>query len=83
MNTLNLLDCPFCGGTAEIDCQRGYCAISDGSIGSGVAIYCLSCNAEMMLCREDMPVCDTDELTSILVENWNKRAAAGMPLTKP
>ena len=70
------LDCPFCGGSPEVDTLRGYRALDDGSIGSGVAIYCTSCQAEMMLCREDLPECDTDELLTMLLDSWNKRKAS-------
>ena len=70
---MKLKDCPFCGGTAEMYCNRSYREISNGFMGTGVAIYCTSCNAEMMLCREDLPECDTDELMEMISDNWNKR----------
>ena len=33
----------------------------------------------MMLCREDLPECDTDELIEMLASQWNKRAGDRQP----
>lgn len=57
-----------------MDPNRSYRAIRNSAVlGTGVAIYCTSCNADMMLCREDLPECDTDELIEMITDNWNKR----------
>jgi hypothetical protein len=53
--------------------------MTDGRMGSGVAIYCTRCDCEMMLCREDLPECDTDELIEMLASQWNKRAGDRQP----
>lgn len=72
----NLKTCPFCGEPAEIDRHRAFRALGDGRIGDGVAIYCTACHADMMLCREDLPEWDTEQLLHILTENWNKRVVS-------
>lgn len=73
---VELKPCPFCGGTPELDTRRYYKSL-EGRSGSGVAIYCVSndphCVADMMLCREDMPECSTDDLVAELAEQWNRR----------
>lgn len=75
MTKLDLKDCPFCGARPETDLRRPYRQLSSGEIGSGVAIYCTGCDAEMMLCFEDFPECDTDELFEEIAANWNKRTS--------
>jgi hypothetical protein len=71
--SMDLKDCPFCGGIAEMDTQRAYRPMVSGkAIGTGIAIYCLSCDAEMMRCREDTPDVTPDEMA----EAWNRRAPA-------
>lgn len=47
-------DCPFCGGTAEIDTRQGYRSL-EGEIGSAIAVYCVKCSAQISICREDVP----------------------------
>ena len=79
MNKSELKACPFCDGRPEMDCMRGYRAMADGRMGSGVVIYCTRCDCEMMLCREDLPECDTDELIEMLASQWNKRAGDRQP----
>lgn len=55
---MNLKHCPFCGGTPDLDAFQDYRAVKTGEPGTAVAIYCTVCNAEMTLCREDLPECD-------------------------
>lgn len=64
--------CPFCGGEAELDTRRSYRQIVTGNLGSGVAVYCVSCDADMMRCREDVP----DVAAEDLIAAWNRRAPA-------
>lgn len=71
---IDLLPCPFCGGEAELDSQRGYAQYPSGKPGSGVAIYCATCSADMHLCREDMPDISTEEMVGVLTNEWNRRA---------
>lgn len=71
-----LRSCPFCGGVAETDNQRGYRRIEDGLIGYAVAVYCTGpCNADMTLCLADVPNLTAEEALAVLIENWNKRSA--------
>lgn len=70
----DLKPCPFCGEPAEVDTLRGYSQYPSGKPGSGVAIYCTKCNADMMLCREDMGDVQTAEMLEYLKAEWNKRA---------
>lgn len=75
----NLKQCPFCGGTAEIDTMRGYRAYVSGDLGNAVAIYCRSCDADMVRCKEDMPGLTTDEILADLVATWNRRTTSKEP----
>ena len=70
---LRLAPCPFCGGVAEMDTQRGFREIVSGKLSDGVAVYCLSCSADMMLCRPDMRDCSTEDLIFMVREQWNRR----------
>lgn len=72
--TEELKPCPFCGGNAELDRNRHYRNISTGNFGCSVAVYCLDCNADMCLCREDMPDETLTDLVFFLQEQWNTRA---------
>ena len=73
---IDLKPCPFCGGAPELDTRRNYMSL-EGRPGTGVAIYCVNydphCIADMMLCREDIPECSTDDLVALLGEQWNRR----------
>lgn len=69
-----LKPCPFCGSAAEQDYMRGYAMYPSGKPDHGAAIYCTACNADMMICREDMPELSDEERMAILEENWNRRA---------
>lgn len=72
---VKLLPCPFCGAPAEVDTSRGFRALRDGRMHSGVSIYCSSyCHVELMLSRVDLPEYDDDQLFAMLTENWNTRA---------
>jgi hypothetical protein len=79
MNATELKACPFCNGRPAMDSHRAYRALNDGKIGTSVGIYCTGCNADMTLCREDMPECNGDELMEMLAAEWNKRAGGGEP----
>lgn len=70
-----LLPCPFCGGDAEQDYQRSFRHLSGGRLDHGAAIYCTSCNADMIMCRADHPELSDEERMAVMVENWNRRAA--------
>lgn len=72
---VKLLPCPFCGGEAEADGSRGYRMIVSGRVGRAVAIYCLSCDADMSRCCEDTPETDPEVLMADLVDAWNRRPA--------
>ncbi len=81
----DLLPCPFCGGEAETDYSRGYARYPSGKPGTAVAIYCLSCAADMTLCREDHRGVDAETLMAELIAAWNRRAlpAAPQPEAEP
>lgn len=66
--------CPFCGGVAEMDSHRAYMALVTGRIGHAVAVYCLSCSADMSLCREDVPELTVDDCIAAMTDAWNARA---------
>ena len=68
-----LAPCPFCGGVAEMDTQQAYRALVGGQIGTRVAVYCTSCNADMGFCREDASGEDREYLPEWVVEWWNRR----------
>lgn len=69
----DLLDCPFCGGIAEMDTRRSYRNISTGQLGRAVSIYCMSCNAEMTFCLADTPELSVEEIADLATEQWNAR----------
>lgn len=71
---LELKPCPFCGGEAESDSQRGYRNMTTGRLEDAAAIYCTACSADMTWCYRDTPEIERDQVMSILVEQWNKRA---------
>lgn len=64
-----LSPCPFCGGEAEMDTLRPVLALGTGRPGTGVAVYCRTCPAEIMLCRGDVPEVDGDMVADL----WNAR----------
>ena len=71
----NLLNCPFCGGEAELDTRRPYRGM-DGKLGDSVAVYCTGedgCPADMQICREDAVGATTDQLIEELSALWNSR----------
>lgn len=70
----DLLPCPFCGGEAELDTQRGYRALSSGRLGNACAAYCTKCEADMTTCLEDVPGWSLDEAAHYVTECWNTRA---------
>jgi len=73
--TSEMLPCPFCGEPAEVDMSRGFRALREGTIHSGVSIYCSAyCHVEMMLSRADLPEYDNDQLLAMLTEQWNHRS---------
>lgn len=78
--TEKLLPCPFCGGDAEQDYQRSFRHLSGGRLDHGAAIYCTSCNADMIMCRADHPELSDEERMAVMVENWNRRTPA--PVSK-
>jgi hypothetical protein len=71
---LKLLPCPFCGGDAEADHMRYYRQLSGGVLDHGAAIYCISCDADMTMCRADTPELSDEDRMAILVEQWNRRS---------
>lgn len=77
--TDKLLPCPFCGGDAEQDYQRAFRHLSGGRLDHGAAIYCTSCNADMIMCRADHPELSDEQRMAVMVENWNRRAPAPQP----
>lgn len=70
----DLLPCPFCGGEAELDTQRGYRALSSGRLGNACAAYCTKCEADMTICLEDVPGWSLEEAAQYVTECWNARA---------
>lgn len=76
----NLLPCPFCCGAAEADYQQSYRDMSNGQLDHGAAIYCLSCNANMIICRGDTPELSDEDRMAIMVENWNRRDFSPMTI---
>lgn len=76
--TSTLLGCPFCGGEAESDSQRGYRNISTGNPEKAAAIYCTKCNADMTWCYRDTPEIERDQVMTLLVEQWNTRATPSL-----
>ena len=66
--------CPFCGGEAESDSQRGYRNMTTGKPEAEAAIYCTSCNADMTWCYCDTPEIERDQVMTLLIEQWNARA---------
>lgn len=69
----DLLPCPFCGGEAELDTQRGYRALSSGRLGNACAAYCTKCEADMTICLEDVPDWSVEEAAQYVTERWNTR----------
>lgn len=76
--TMELKCCPFCGGEAESDSQRGYRNISTGNPENAAAIYCTKCNADMTWCYRDTPEIERDQVMTLLIEQWNTRATASL-----
>lgn len=70
---LNMTDelkpCPMCGSPAEMDTQRGYRRMRDGSIGNAVAVYCTQCSLDISVCRDDVPDIEPEQVA----EMWNRR----------
>lgn len=77
--TEKLLPCPFCGADAEQDYTRSFRHLSGGTIDHGAAIYCTSCNADMIMCRGDHPELSDEERMAVMVENWNRRTPSPQP----
>lgn len=71
-----LLDCPFCGGTAEMDTQQPYVSLYGGYRGKRVAIYCTECPADMGICLEDIPEVPLEAVVDLVEEKWNTRPAS-------
>jgi len=69
-----LLPCPFCGREVESDKAQGYCRTRDGKMSIAVAIYCVPCNVQMTMCRDDYPDLVPDSMLKILRHLWNCRA---------
>ncbi|KKX24340.1 Lar family restriction alleviation protein [Rhizobium sp. LC145] len=80
--TDKLLPCPFCGGDAEQDYQRSFRHLSGGRLDHGAAVYCTSCNADMIMCRADHPDLSDEERMAVMVESWNRRAPAPLSNVK-
>ena len=71
-----LLPCPHCKGVAEMDTLWRYRSIRDGQEATGVSIYCLSCDANMMRCYPDYPGEEREDICNALAEVWNTRSDA-------
>lgn len=65
----DLKPCPFCGYQAEIDSMTPFRKFLDGEISYGISVSCLSCTAEIMICREDVPEVSIE----MVAELWNQR----------
>ena len=76
--TMDLKPCPFCGGEAESDSQRGYRNISTGNPENAAAIYCTKCSADMTWCYRDTPEIERNHVMKLLIEQWNTRATASL-----
>ena len=66
----DLLNCPFCGGEAELDEHQEYRNISTGTLESAIAVYCSTCGAQHSICRGDIP----DIQPAEVIEMWNRRS---------
>lgn len=71
-NLIEIKPCPFCGGQAELDTQRGFINYKRVPAES-VAVYCSTCLADMCLCRDDFPGHTAEDLVSTVVGIWNSR----------
>lgn len=71
--SINLKPCPFCGGKAELDSRRFYRNIKTGSLATEMAVYCLSCDADMSVCTTDVPDIQPEQMA----EKWNTRTCGG------
>lgn len=68
-----LKPCPFCGGHAEIDEQREYANFFTGIRESAISASCHGeCDAEIMICRADVPGITPEEVAAM----WNRRTPA-------
>ena len=71
-----LLLCPFCGGEAEMDTQRAYRNIETSHVEDAVAIYCLSCSADMTMCKRDVRPMSDEDIIEALRDQWNRRSSS-------
>jgi len=69
--TSDLKPCPFCGGAAEMDTRQAYANYVTGRHQTGIAIYCVACGVQAMICRGDVPDVEPEQVMEI----WNARAA--------
>lgn len=70
----DLKPCPFCGGEAEMDTWRQYRALVSGNLGCACAVHCLTCEADMSICLEDVTGWTIEEAASHVADRWNTRA---------
>jgi hypothetical protein len=71
---VELKPCPFCGGDPAFDAWQPYRPMDPKKpLDTRVTIYCTQCEADMGVCKADMPG-DTDEdLADYVASLWNRR----------
>lgn len=73
MSDTELKPCPFCGGEAEHDSLQGFLALGTRTIEDRNTVYCLSCSGEVGQCYSDHENINPEELSALVIEEWNTR----------